>query len=50
VNVNGLPGLLLVGDDGGVDSVVAFGIDAGRIASIQIQRNPDKLRHVRRAT
>jgi RNA polymerase sigma-70 factor (ECF subfamily) len=50
VQVNGLPGLLLVGDDGAVDSVISFSVDAGRIVSIHIQRNPDKLRHVQRAS
>lgn len=45
--VNGMPGLLLTTADGAVVQTFAFAVDdAGRIAAIYIQRNPDKLRHV----
>jgi RNA polymerase sigma-70 factor (ECF subfamily) len=39
--VNGTPGLLL--DTSGSPSVIAFTLDAGRIAAIDIIRNPEKL-------
>jgi RNA polymerase sigma-70 factor (ECF subfamily) len=39
--VNGAPGLLL--DTGEYPSVIAFGIDQGRINEIDVVRNPDKL-------
>jgi RNA polymerase sigma-70 factor (ECF subfamily) len=42
--INGAPGLIL--DDGEAMSVVSLTVDAGRIAAIDIVRNPDKLRHV----
>jgi RNA polymerase sigma-70 factor, ECF subfamily len=44
VAVNGLPGLVAEWD--GERSVVAFSVDRGRIAAIDIVRNPDKLGHV----
>jgi RNA polymerase sigma-70 factor (ECF subfamily) len=44
VDVNGHPGLLI--ESGGVRSVFAFAVDAGRITEIDIVRNPDKLGHV----
>jgi RNA polymerase sigma-70 factor (ECF subfamily) len=44
VGVNGAPGLLV--EAGGERSVVAFTLDGGRIAAIDIVRNPDKLRAV----
>lgn len=44
VAVNGLPGLVAEWD--GERSVVAFTVDRGRIAAIDIVRNPDKLGHV----
>jgi RNA polymerase sigma-70 factor (ECF subfamily) len=47
VDVNGLPGLLMVNRDDGQVSVLAFTVDAGRITTIHLQRNPDKLGHVR---
>ena len=43
VDVNGAPGLLL-DVDGGTSSVMAFTLDAGRIKSIDVIRNPEKLR------
>jgi RNA polymerase sigma-70 factor (ECF subfamily) len=46
VDVNGLPGLLIVEREEQQVSVVAFTVDDGRITTIHIQRNPDKLRHV----
>jgi RNA polymerase sigma-70 factor (ECF subfamily) len=46
VDVNGLPGLVAVGRADGQVSVVAFTVDAGRITTIHIQRNPDKVGHV----
>jgi RNA polymerase sigma-70 factor (ECF subfamily) len=47
VDVNGLPGLLMVHREDGQVSVLAFTVDAGRITTIHLQRNPDKLGHVR---
>jgi RNA polymerase sigma-70 factor (ECF subfamily) len=41
ITVNGAPGLLL--NVGGSHSVVAVTIDAGRIASLDVMRNPNKL-------
>ena len=46
VDVNGLPGLLMVNREDGQVSVLAFTVDAGRITTIHLQRNPDKLGHV----
>jgi len=46
VDVNGLPGLLVVGREDRQVSVIAFTVDDGRITTIHMQRNPDKLRHV----
>jgi RNA polymerase sigma-70 factor (ECF subfamily) len=46
VDVNGLPGLLMVNRVDGQLSVLAFTVDAGRITTIHMQRNPDKLGHV----
>ena len=40
--VNGAPGLVLRDADG-VLSVVSFTVDGGRIAAIDVVRNPDKL-------
>lgn len=45
-DVNGGPGLVLLGDDG-VLSVVSFTVDGGRIAAIDVVRNPDKLTAVK---
>jgi RNA polymerase sigma-70 factor (ECF subfamily) len=44
--VNGAPGLVLRDADG-VLSVVSFTVDGGRIAAIDVVRNPDKLTGVR---
>jgi hypothetical protein len=41
-----MPGLLIVEREEQQVSVVAFTVDDGRITTIHIQRNPDKLRHV----
>jgi RNA polymerase sigma-70 factor, ECF subfamily len=45
--INGMPGFVLVGDDGDVDTL-ALDIRDGRIVGIYAVRNPDKLRHVPR--
>lgn len=51
VPINGLPGLLLRLADGSVLQTMAFEIDAdARISGIYIVRNPDKLRHLARAS
>ncbi len=42
VLVNGAPGLVLR-DGGGVLTVIAFTVDAGRIVALDVMRNPDKL-------
>jgi len=42
VDVNGAPGLLLR-DGSGVLTVIAFTVDEGRVAAIDVVRNPDKL-------
>jgi RNA polymerase sigma-70 factor (ECF subfamily) len=44
--VNGQPGLVTVDSIDGQISVLAFTVDAARITTIHIQRNPDKLGHV----
>src|SRR5262249_10339111 len=44
--VNGAPGLVLRDADG-VLSVISFTVDQGRIAAIDVVRNPDKLTGVR---
>jgi RNA polymerase sigma-70 factor, ECF subfamily len=41
-SVNGAPGLVLRDADG-VLSVISFTVDGGRIAAIDVIRNPDKL-------
>lgn len=46
VEVNGAPGLLVTLQ--GEPSVVAFTLDAGRVREIDVIRNRDKLRHIRR--
>lgn len=45
--INGAPGLVVETSDS--PSVVSFTIDAGRITEIDLIRNPDKLRTLRRA-
>jgi RNA polymerase sigma-70 factor, ECF subfamily len=47
VEVNGAAGMLITDHRTGELSVVAFTIDGGLITSIQVQRNPEKLRHLR---
>jgi RNA polymerase sigma-70 factor, ECF subfamily len=42
--INGLPGLVLRGEDGAIDRM-AFESYDGRITAIYITRNPDELRH-----
>lgn len=44
-SVNGLPGLLVEGP-GGVIQTVAFEIDDDRVRTVYAVRNPDKLRHL----
>ena len=46
VDVNGEPGLLIVDRAADDMSVLAFTVDDGRITTIHMQRNPEKLRHV----
>jgi RNA polymerase sigma-70 factor (ECF subfamily) len=43
--INGLPGFVFRGDDGGTQTI-AFELHGEQIAAIYIVRNPDKLRHV----
>lgn len=43
--VNGLPGFVTV-EQGGVLQTTALAIEDGRISSIYVTRNPDKLRHL----
>jgi RNA polymerase sigma-70 factor (ECF subfamily) len=45
VEVNGLPGARSTGFDG-VVNITSFTVDDGRITAIDVQRNPEKLRHV----
>jgi RNA polymerase sigma-70 factor (ECF subfamily) len=45
VTVNGLPGLIVKGSDGLIQTV-AFEIDGSVVRTIYVVRNPDKLRHV----
>jgi RNA polymerase sigma-70 factor (ECF subfamily) len=47
-SVNGAPGLVLRDADG-VLWVISFTVDGGRIAAIDVVRNPDKLTGVRGA-
>jgi len=46
VDVNGEPGLLLVDRAADDMTVMAFTVDGGRITTIHLQRNPEKLRHL----
>ena len=46
VDVNGEPGLLVADREEDDMSVLAFTVDDGRITTIHMQRNPEKLRHV----
>lgn len=45
-DVNGAPGLVLLGEDDTL-TVVSFTVDEGRIAAIDVIRNPDKLTTVK---
>jgi RNA polymerase sigma-70 factor, ECF subfamily len=46
--INGWPGIVMFGDDGQPVQTMTFRFDAqGRIASIYVTRNPDKLAHLR---
>ena len=45
VEVNGMPGARSIGADG-VVNIISFTVDDGRITAIDVQRNPEKLRHV----
>jgi RNA polymerase sigma-70 factor (ECF subfamily) len=45
--VNGRPGRVLVGEDGGVIGVIEVDVDGNRIRSVNVVSNPDKLTHVR---
>jgi RNA polymerase sigma-70 factor (ECF subfamily) len=44
--VNGVPGGVLVAPDGSVFSVLTIDVADGKIQTVRIVRNPDKLRHV----
>jgi RNA polymerase sigma-70 factor (ECF subfamily) len=46
VDVNGMPGLVLLDTARGEVSVLAFTVDSGRIAAIDVVRNPEKLERV----
>jgi RNA polymerase sigma-70 factor (ECF subfamily) len=46
IELNGRPGLLIAGADGD-RSILSFMVDGGRIARIDVVRNPEKLRRVR---
>jgi RNA polymerase sigma-70 factor (ECF subfamily) len=46
VRINGLPGLLVLDQDGATDTVAALDIRDGRVAAIYAVRNPDKLAHI----
>jgi RNA polymerase sigma-70 factor, ECF subfamily len=45
--INGQPGQVLIGPDGEVTDALTVEIAGGRIRTIRIVRNPDKLRHLR---
>ena len=46
VQVNGLPGFVMVDRDGNIDTIATIDIRDGHIAAIYAVRNPDKLAHV----
>jgi RNA polymerase sigma-70 factor (ECF subfamily) len=46
IAVNGQPGQMLIGPDGSVTDVLSVEVADGRIQTIRIVRNPDKLRHL----
>ncbi len=43
--INGLPGIMVVGDDG-AKQASAFELEGGLVKAIYVVRNPDKLRHI----
>jgi RNA polymerase sigma-70 factor, ECF subfamily len=45
VTINGLPGLIIDGPEGPVQTA-AFEIEDGRVRALYVVRNPDKLRHL----
>jgi RNA polymerase sigma-70 factor (ECF subfamily) len=45
--INGRPGRVLVGEDGGVLGVIELDVSGGLIRAVNIVSNPDKLRHLR---
>jgi RNA polymerase sigma-70 factor, ECF subfamily len=46
VRVNGQPGRILRTADGKIWDVLSIDVVDGRIETVRIMRNPDKLRHV----
>jgi RNA polymerase sigma-70 factor, ECF subfamily len=46
IRLGGLPGIVVVGPDGAIDTVMTADIRDGQIATIYAVRNPDKLAHV----
>jgi RNA polymerase sigma-70 factor (ECF subfamily) len=46
VQVNGLPGFVMVDRDGNIDTIATIDIREGHVAAIYAVRNPDKLAHV----
>src|SRR5262249_10889692 len=46
VQVNGLPGFVMIDGDGKIDTIATIDIRDGHIAAIYAVRNPDKLAHV----
>jgi RNA polymerase sigma-70 factor (ECF subfamily) len=46
VQVNGLPGFVMVDRDGNIDTIATIDIRDGHIGAIYAVRNPDKLAHV----
>jgi RNA polymerase sigma-70 factor (ECF subfamily) len=46
IRLGGLPGLVVVGPDGAIDTLMTVDIRDGRVAAIYAVRNPDKLAHV----
>jgi RNA polymerase sigma-70 factor (ECF subfamily) len=46
VQVNGLPGFVMLDRDGNIDTIATIDIRDGHVAAIYAVRNPDKLAHV----
>src|SRR5262249_35652310 len=46
VRLNGLPGVVIVGPNGAIDTVSLIDIRAGQVVAIYAVRNPDKLKHL----